>query len=229
MSIYASKADLTTPDVAHDLDVYPILQKHWPDFEREAVTFAEQVAADAHGKRWVHPADRNFVDRKPPPVGVIHATVGQIDTTALVAVVHFSYGHYPEPATRLTASPDVEAMYDRYMLYRQGRDLLGNTANFCLNVLEGSVKGRQRSAASKHFCIHLDVLKTLGELTAEKGGSEARKAKGIGKEFTVQEQQWINEAIKAIIRRAAEVAYDHRQTLPQITLADLPPLGPSHQ
>ena len=35
---------------------------------REHYGFAEQASADAFGKRWVHPDDRNFVDRPPPHI-----------------------------------------------------------------------------------------------------------------------------------------------------------------
>ena len=167
-----------------------------------------------------------IIDRNPSPGSIRGNGVLAASKAAVLAggVLTTHPASYPQPPMALSINPDVEVMYFRYMLYRQGRDLLGNMANFCLNVLEWSAKGHQRSAASKDYHVHLDVLNKLGALTAEKGGREARKAKGIGKDFTSQEQHWIDATIKAIIRRAAKVAYDPRQPLNQITLADLPDL-----
>ncbi len=131
---------------------------------------------------------------------------------------------YPEPPTNLVVNADVEVMYYRYGLYREERDLLGGMANFCLTVLEASAKGGQRTAAAKKYGISRNVLTALGRLASEKGGLEARKAEGVANEFTDAEREWVEAAVKVLIRRAAEVAYDPIAQRSQITMTDLPPL-----
>jgi hypothetical protein len=41
------------------------------------------------------------------------------------------------------------------------------------------------------------VLNKVGELAGEKGGTEARKAKGAETEFTAAERQWLEELSNA--------------------------------
>ncbi len=137
-------------------------------------------------------------------------------------------GDYPQPPTDLAVNSDVEVMYFRYGLYREGMDTLAAMANFCLTVLEASAKGGQRSAAAKKYAIAPEVLSQLGRLVSEKGGREARKAKGTANEFTTTEKRWIDSAVKLMIRRAAEVAYAPNWPLTSISLADLLPLQAMH-
>ena len=56
------------------------------------------------------------------------------------------------------------------------------------------------------FGIEVTVANTLGDLSSEKGGAEARKDEGRCHEFTAYERNWIEQATKRMIRRAAEVA-----------------------
>jgi hypothetical protein len=118
-------------------------------------------------------------------------------------------------------------MLNCYRLYCDGRSRLGDSAYFCLTVLEhtlGRRKGRRGSAA-RYFGIDDPVLKTLGTLTDQKGGREARKAKGAQNEFTNAERIWLQEVMKTMIRRAAEVAYASTAKRNLITMADLPSLA----
>ena len=108
----------------------------------------------------------------------------------------------------------------RYSRYREGKDTLAGMSYFCLTVLEESAGNR--AASVDKFNIAGRVLSTIGRLTGEKGGAEARKDRGRRGEFTPAERKWLDEAIKRLIRRAAEVAYDPAQRRPQITMADLP-------
>ena len=97
-------------------------------------------------------------------------------------------------------------------------------AYFCLTVLEHSTgkKKGTRPAAGKKYQIGKQVLDRIGELSAEKGGSEARKADGVATELTESERRFLKEAIRRMIRRAAEKAYDPHKSLPEILLSDLP-------
>lgn len=116
----------------------------------------------------------------------------------------------------------VDLMFNRYVLYRDGGTTLGDAANYCLTEFERAAGGRD--AAAKKFSIDKKVLGKLGNLTANKGGAEARKAVGSATDFTSAERQWLEEAMTLIIRRASEVAFDPNAKHRPITLADLPRL-----
>lgn len=137
-----------------------------------------------------------------------------------------SKGKYPDPPCQLACSADVDLMFNCYRMYREQHARLGDAAYFCLTVLERwSGKGSsQRKAAAKRYGISYPLLCKLADLADAKGGREARKAKGAEAEFTPAERQWLDQAMKALIRRAAEVAYDPAASRPKITMADLPDL-----
>ena len=107
-----------------------------------------------------------------------------------------------DPPSGVAVNDDVEAMLRRYAQYCEGKEALSGMAYFCLTILEHGAGGRP-PAARKHM-VAQEVLGTLGWLTAEKGGADARKAKGRAREFSGAERVWLDEAIKSLIRRAAE-------------------------
>jgi hypothetical protein len=163
--------------------------------------------------------DAEVVDRNPIP-GLATLGAGKVTVTGQDLLVHQDLVQYPTPSANLSFSIEVDAIYDRVSRYRAGEIPLGPMADFCLTVLE---KGGQRSAAAKKYNIDIKVLSHLGTLAAEKGGrAHSRKWKGWSSEYTDQERIWIEAAVKAIIRRAAEVAHDPRNAKHQITMADLP-------
>ena len=169
-------------------------------------------------------------DRKPPPPvpGVVsisaHTRAGVPTVTGKVQVVRT---HYPPPPSGLMLTPDVQTMYDRFQGYRLGREPLASMAYFCVTVLETSAgqtcpKSGVREAAAKKYGIQLEVLSKLGELSSMRGGQQARKASGKDNDLTAQESRFMQEAIKAVIRRAAEKAHAPDSDLPKISLSDLP-------
>ena len=132
---------------------------------------------------------------------------------------------YPAPPSKgLARSPDVESMYLRYAGYHEGKEPLTSMAYFCLTVLEASTgKRRERlKAAATKYCIDQQVLKNLGRLCSTKGGASSRKAEGLGRELTSHERHFLQMAVKAIIRRAAEVAHNPHAPLTPITQRNLP-------
>jgi hypothetical protein len=106
------------------------------------------------------------------------------------------------------------------------REPLSSMAYFCLTVLESSVgqKVKKRNASAKQYGIHYDVLDKLGKLTGGTRGEPmtARKMDSDMTPHTPNELQWIEAAVKAIIRRVAEVAAG--ASVKQISMSDLPPL-----
>ena len=168
-----------------------------------------------------------ITDRKPPPPvpGVanvsVHFRAGVPTITVKAQVVKT---HYPPPPSGLRLTPDVQTMYDRFQGYRLGREPLTSMVYFCVTVLEGPPRKKRRETAAKKYGIQLEVLNKLGELSSERGGQQARKALGKDNDLTAQESRFLEEVIKAIIRRAAEKAHAPDSDLPEISLSDLPPI-----
>ena len=119
-------------------------------------------------------------------------------------------------------------MLYRLDLYRQGRELLASVANVCLTVLEYSAlqatggKGGKRKAAANHYQIAMTVLNTVAMLSANKGGPVARKAEGRSDPFTQEETRFLEAAVVAFTRRAAEKAANPSGKMSMITMSDLP-------
>jgi hypothetical protein len=158
-----------------------------------------------------------------------HCSISDHGHGSDTVLVHKSRVKYPSFPKDFHASLDVETMYLRYKSYRQGRETLTSMAYMCLTILDASSGGRenakkQRENAGKQYNIEHKVLDTLGKLTAKGGPEDARKSpkNGIYNPLLPQELAWIESAIKAIIRRAGEYAYNPKSKLRQITLKDFP-------
>ena len=173
--------------------------------------------------------EAEIIDRNPlppdPSSGPLQASARaslEVDSSVSAPATLVSQ-HYPPPPAGGSVEPDdpnVVKMKSRYDKYRLGRTTLPDAVNFCVTVLEKKYGGR--CAAAKACGVCKKVLDTIGTLTSEKGGEEARKAEGADKEFSNQERRFLNRALEEIIIRAAQVAADASQSHPQITMADLP-------
>ena len=168
-------------------------------------------------------------DRDPIP-GAVYVSPKPVHAKIVDDVTcHVSRGAYPRPpSSKMEFSSDVKLMLDRYVAYRSRRGNLIDMAYFCLTILEKSVQAKKdrRKAAANHYGIELKVLGKIGWLCDSKGGAEARKAKGVEQELNEHERLFLEEAVKAIIRRAAEVAGDPNGSRDRITLSDF---ADSHQ
>ena len=164
------------------------------------------------------------IDRKPTPGELsvsAHFRGGRATLSAKLTVGAFDY---PQPPSAIALNPDVETMYGRYMGYREDREPLASLASFCLTVLEaatGEGKNR-RAAAAQTYKIDKHVLGRIGDLSANKGGVEARKADGLSTDFSSQDRNFLERAVKAIIRRVAEKQFAPEEELPIISMSDLP-------
>jgi hypothetical protein len=163
--------------------------------------------------------DAEVVDRNPIP-GAVTLGAGKVTVTGRDLFVHQDLVQYPAPPANLSYNTDVDVMHDRLTRYKSGRTLLADTANLCLTMLKLRAGGMRRASAK--YGIAYRVLDRLGNSLANKGGRDARKADGVGTEYTAQESVWIEAAMKMIIRRVAEVTHDSRSAEYQITMADLP-------
>jgi hypothetical protein len=174
-----------------------------------------------------------IIDRDPPPPGtrafisgVAHVTIGAV---TCVATAHAKYGFYPKPPQEFAASPDVECLWLRYKMYKEGKEPLLSMAYFCLTLLEGTTGKKQgfRDAVCTKYGIDRDVRDKLGDLVSERGGpEEARKfdAGTTRTPLTPNERTWVEEVIKALIQRKAQ--YDANPTAPwrQIIMSQFIPL-----
>ena len=180
-------------------------------------------------------AGADVIDRNPPPPPPGVASLGPVTLRAGVAKVQArltrvaaSYPALPQGPAIDPDDPDASFMLSRLDLYRQGREPLGDMANLCLTVLEDSGQqaaggsGNKRKAAANHYRISIPVLNEVAMLSAKKGGPVARKAEGRHDPFTKEETGFLEAAVTAFVRRAAEKAADPNGNLPLITMADLP-------
>ncbi len=180
-------------------------------------------------------AGADVIDRNPPPLppgvvnlGPITARAGIPKVQMSLTKVAASYPAHPQGPAIDPDDPNASVMRSRLDLYRQGRDPLGDVANFCLTVLEYSAlqvaggKGNKRKAAANYYQIERKVLDKVGELSSTKGGSAALKAEGRSDPFTQEETRFLVEAVTAFVRRVAEKAANPNGSLPLIAMADLP-------
>ena len=158
-------------------------------------------------------------DRNPTPgVLMFHAPPARFEVKVEKATGVVSPAYYPPPLSGVKITPDVQLMYDRYMDHLQGREKLLDVAYFCWTMV------KDNPVTTTDFSR--GVCNTISRLSGGGGGPEhARKKAGIDKDpLTDQELRFFVEAIKAIIRRAAERAHDPDHNLPQISMSDLPPV-----
>ena len=161
-----------------------------------------------------------IVDRRPTP--------GEILLDPLVVRVGLGSPkviskapRYPTPPSNLAPDDLAELLQRRFLRHLQDREPLAGVAGFCLSALEKSA-GNRRKAASR-YGIDNRVLNRIGDLAANKGGSEARKGTGVDKEFSSREREFLHQALRTIIRRTAEMkaAGQHPR---RISLSGLPAL-----
>jgi hypothetical protein len=167
-----------------------------------------------------------LIDRNPPPPGspvTLQLQTGEMVSLGMRVTLHVGRGKYPDPPLTFRTNPEVETLWHRYEQYGRGQEPLPSMAFFCLTLLE-EIAG-SRAQAAKQFGISQPVLNKMGELTSTRGdASSARKygAVATGGPLIGPEVRWLEEAVRAIIRRVGEV--NSAVTLTTIALNDLPPL-----
>ena len=171
------------------------------------------------------------MDRKPTPGEVplsFHLRGGRATGSAKLTNV---VNNYPRPPRNLALSPDVETMFQRFMNFRRRREPLPSMAYFCLSMLEDppsrnptGLLTKNRRAAAHKFGIDKNVLVQVGRLSSTAGESAARKREGFDQKISAKECLFLQEAVKAIIRRMAERHFAPDGDLPIWSLSDLPSL-----
>jgi hypothetical protein len=97
-------------------------------------------------------------------------------------------------------------------------------AYFCLTVVE-SVFGRRRDA-SRQLKVEFSVLDMLGNLSSGVGDDQTGRKRNVQQRrpHSPAENDWLDHAVRMLIRRMAEYAFAPAVVLDTITMADLPPL-----
>ena len=161
-----------------------------------------------------------LIDRAPAP-GVVSGVAATVGVGSVIAVGHAKHSRFPPAPTQFAISAEVKAMYWQYQGFTEGRLPLVHMAYFLQTML---AQHGGLSAAQGRYGIHRKVLKKVGELTANKGGPNARKAQGITTNLTPDETAWLQAASVMMIRRAGEVAANPAGPHQLLTCADLPHL-----
>jgi hypothetical protein len=165
------------------------------------------------------------IDRSPPPPGARHiiALAGRVEIHSNVsATLTVNRGAYPVPPTSFFLDADALTLWQRWQGYVAGREPLQAMAYFCLTVLE--LHGGRAGAAAR-YAIARGVLETVGRLSSETGdASTARKATTTLRPLSPTETTWLEATVRALVRRAGEVAADAASERPTLSMKDLPPL-----
>lgn len=165
------------------------------------------------------------IEERNPALGMAERKITVGAPLSSVRTVH-SKPYPPPPSPGLTLTDNVRRMFDRFRRYHLGREPLPSMAYFCLDILERSTqrpKRQRRPAAAQHYGIDLAVLGKIGFLSSDRGGPQARKASGTDRPLTSSETRFLEKATAALIRRAAEIAYDPGKSGNEIKLSDLWP------
>jgi hypothetical protein len=173
----------------------------------------------------------HLVDRNPPPPGsppgpftaVIAARTGRVSCSVACTV---AFKCYPPVPSNFSAVPDVLSLWARYEGFKNGREPLPAMAFFCFTLLTdhyGDGKRDPAKAVSGALAVDKAVLRKLSELSSTRGdASTARKVTRGLKPLTTAEAQWLDAAVRALIRRFGVVASGHSP--PRLTMAQLPQL-----
>ena len=154
-----------------------------------------------------------------------HAWLSQPTATATITT---KATRYPTPPTYGPIDSEeryVRIMHRRYIQYCEGHASLVDVAYSCftifVNRLSESIAG-----VSRKYKISRNLLGDVSEIASTKGGDWARKATGIDDELTPEDRRLLLYAVKAMIARAAMVAGNPDQPLPEINKANLFTISP---
>ena len=157
-------------------------------------------------------------DRKPTPGRlVVNARPVRFEFMLPEATVTVSRACYPRPPSGLKFAPDVQLMYEIYMLYRQGRARILDMANVCYTMAQDLPKFKDDFSEGVHKKI---------KCLCQRGGAELRKRHNKDNPpLADQERGFLKEAIKAVILRAAQRDHAPEGDFPKICLSHLPNCG----
>jgi hypothetical protein len=167
----------------------------------------------------------DIVDRDPPTDGsqyifpeAVSSLAMAMEARAIVCVPE-----YPAPIMPFEATPLVELLWNKYKEFRAGRWPFLAMAYYCytaINSYGSSTQGKK--GAAKTYNIEPVVLRTLSELTSTHGDEATARKLPSKNPLTPPEQEWVDAAVRSLIRRAGEVGAG--AVTARIRMADLPKL-----
>jgi hypothetical protein len=176
------------------------------------------------------------VDRDPPPPSsshVLHAKAAVFRAVGGNASLRLTCPAYPAPPARFGATADVLTLWFRFKQYQAAKEPLASMAYFCLTLVEqtaaGTGAGGVRQQAASLYSIDIGVLNAIGNLTAAVGDSWSGRKFTAGPDrraLASDEKHFIEEAIKALIRRKGEYDADPSLPLPALNRSLLPAIDP---
>ena len=167
-----------------------------------------------------------ITDRQPTPgvfVGIPVPIRANFQMSKATGTVSRPYPQPPSEAPMDLNNFRVRRMFDQYAAYFNGRDL-PVVAYICCEEFE-KLGANLNDAAAKHKISH-NLVKEVRKIANTKGGDGSRHAQGIGHPLTRREKQILERAVAAMIIRAAKVAADPNQHMPEINLGNLLEISP---
>lgn len=198
-----------------------------PDLDAWESTAELELGVGAIQFRYRH---ATIIDRAPPKMKDDQGSFRKVtarDSLGLGlierATVTRIYHSYPALPGAFNAEADI--VRDLMARFRQqAREPLLSMVYAMLSRIESEAGGRK--SATTRYRIEQSVLRKLGDLSSEgRGGPlEARKFKAGIKSapLSASERQWLQEAIRAVIRQVAAVEAGTEPNI--LTMENLPPL-----
>lgn len=128
---------------------------------------------------------------------------------------------YPRPPHEFRATQEVAQAYRRWKAHHEGKEPLQAMAYFVLTLADTTFGDRSRAA--DELQIDSKILKEIGRLSSTKGNEiTARKAKPLLEDLSPKEQEWLEKAVRLVIRQLGQRAAGAR--LRDLSMKDLPSL-----
>jgi len=174
--------------------------------------------------------DAQIIDRNPVSPDEPHAKI--VGLSALTARAHVPTLRerrpaYPDPPTAFVVSEEVDAMWENYNDYLEGRYPLLPLAYSCYTLLRYTLDTRKNAVAAKKLCVSTKVLEELRKRSSYLGTKRsARKwdIKTNPRPPTHEEERWFEGVLKALIKRLGEYVAEPEGEWPKITLDNFPTL-----
>jgi len=112
---------------------------------------------------------------------------------------------FPEKNNSFDSNPDMEIMWKRFEIYKDGREPLLSMAYFCLSYLEGICGSR--GTIVKTYKIERKILDKLGDVSSE-CGSKLQARKGKDNNFINLDSDtisWVEKCILEIIKHLGKI------------------------
>lgn len=163
------------------------------------------------------------IDRNPTPGFIeVHAEGIACSTAFGTLTVTRSLDRYPQPPDpTFKLTPDADFIWQRYRMFKEGREPLLSMAYFVLTAVESPAGGRKRAASALNVDEY--ILQKLGELSSTRGDSlSARKHANSSVPLQPNEQAWLQRAIEKLIIQVGRS--NSGPPGQRLTIGDLPPL-----